>query len=198
MSGNERLRAAEQPARLTNMTRIEDLLTDPRSDISLPELRAELNELAKLRHNSRLSFCKRLAVAYLLIVGRRFSMNAPRDGGTKKFTLWCTENIRTANNKNYSTGTLLSYLNIGFSASPEKTLAKEAQRQANSSEKNRNLGAKIKLAIERPVAPKPIPIIQLRERFDLNRDVATEVNQLMRAWEQACPEARRIFIQQVR
>ena len=106
----------------TNMTRIEQLLADPASDISLDELKAEINELAKLRDKSRVAFCKRLAIAYMLIVGRPFGKNQPRDGESGKFFLWCAKNIRTANSKIYSTGTLRTYLAVGFSSNPTSSL----------------------------------------------------------------------------
>lgn len=187
----------DPPTRITNMTRIEELLADPRSDAGLPELRAELNELAKLRQNSRLAFCKRLALAYMLVVGRRYGSDAPKDGGTNKFTRWCDQNIKSATGQRYRVGTIVGYLAVGFAASPEKALVKANRAVVRIDARKRKLGAAIIRAMDKPEPPKPVPIARLRERFDINRDVATEVNQLMRAWEQACPEARRIFIQQV-
>lgn len=177
---------------LTNMTRIEQLLSDPAADITLDELAVEINELAKLRDNSRVAFCKRLALAYLIIVGRPLSKNEPADGAGKRFFGWCAKHIRTANNKIYSTGTLRAYVSVGFSANPAAVL-KARRRQANHrSETMRRLGCKIEAAVSAP--PKVVPITKLRSRFNLPTNVAREVNDLLAAWDRASPEARAQFI----
>jgi hypothetical protein len=181
---------------ITNMTRMEQLLSDPAADISLDELKVELNELAKLRDNSRAAFCKRLAVAYMLLVGRPFGRNEPRDNAAKKFYEWCWKHIRSANSKQYSTGTLKSYLAVGFSANPAKSL-KARREQANTrSERMRKLGIRLEEAVK-SAPPKVVPITQLRSKFKMPTDVAREVNQLMSMWEQASAEARAQFIYMV-
>lgn len=181
---------------LTNMTRIEHLLDDPDADISLDELKAELNELAKLRDNSRAAFCKRLAVAYLILVGRPFGRNEPRDNAAKKFYEWCWKHIRSANGKQYSTGTLKSYLHAGFSANPAKSLKARREQANNRSEHMRKLGIRLEEAIK-SAPPKVVPITKLRSKFKMPTDVAREVNQLMSVWEQASSEARAQFIYMV-
>lgn len=182
---------------LSNMSRVEDLLTDPKPDISLSELKADLNELAKLRQNTRLQFCKRLAIVYFLICGRRYSKEAPKDDATSKFLRWCEQNIRTYNGKRYASNTLRGYLFVGFSSNPEKALSKRQAESNHTNEVNRKLGSRIRQAIQTDCPPRPVPVATIRQKFEVNRDVASEVNALMRAWEQACPEARRIFIQHV-
>lgn len=181
---------------LTNMTRMEQLLSDPAADISLDELKVELNELAKLRDNSRAAFCKRLAVAYMLIVGRPFGKNEPRDNAAKKFYEWCWKHIRTANRKQYSTGTLKAYLAVGFSANPALSLKQKRDQANHRSERMRKLGIKLEAAVT-ATPPKVVPITKLRSQFKLPTDVAQEVNQLMRAWEQASSSARAQFIYMV-
>lgn len=69
---------------ISNMTRIEQLLDDPNPEISLDDLKSEINELAKLRDKSRVAFCKRLAVAYLMIVGRPMTREAPEAADSKR------------------------------------------------------------------------------------------------------------------
>jgi hypothetical protein len=179
---------------ITNITRVESLLADPAADISLDDLKTELNELAKLRDKSRLAFCKRLAVAYLLIVGRVPTMSSPRDDKPKKFFEWCWKNLRTANNKQYSTGTLKTYLSVGFSSNPEKLIKDRAASANDRGNRVRSLGASITHAARSETTPKVVPIMKLREKYKLPTNVAQEVNVLMRAWEQASSQARSQFI----
>lgn len=182
---------------ITNMTRIEQLLSDPAADISLDELRVEINELAKLRDKSRVAFCKRLAVAYMLLVGRPMSRNEPSDGAQKKFYGWCARYIRTANNKIYSSGTLRTYVSVGFSANPAASLKAIRTQSNHRSELMRRLGSKLEDAVKTTTPPKVVPITQLRSKYKMPTDVAQEVNQLMRAWESASSEARSQFIYMV-
>ena len=182
---------------ITNMTRVEQLLMDPSADASLDELKAEINELARLRDKSRVAFCKRLAVVYLMIVDRPLSRNEPQDGKPKKFYEWCWKNIRSANGKQYSTGTLKTYLNVGFSANPAATLKAIRQQSGHRSELMRKLGSKLDEAIKREEGPKVVPITQLRSKYKLPTDVAQEVNRLMMAWENASSVARSQFIYMV-
>ena len=182
---------------LTNMTRIEELLSDPNADITLDELKTELNELAKLRDKSRVFFCKRLAVAYLLIVERPLSKSEPNDGKSKKFYEWCWKNIRTANGNQYSTSTLRAYLKDGFSANPAASLRGRRDQSNHRSEKMRQLGSKLDAAVRTAAPPKVVPITRLKTEFKLATNVAQEVNALMRAWEQASSEARGQFIYMV-
>lgn len=181
---------------ITNMTRMEQLLSDPAADISLDELKLELNELAKLRDNSRAAFCKRLAIAYMLLVGRPFGKSEPRDNAAKKFYEWCWKHIRTANRKQYSTGTLKSYLAVGFSSNPALSLKQKRDQSNSRSESMRKLGIRLEEAVSAK-PPKVVPITQLRSKYKLPTDVAHEVNQLMRAWEQSSSEARSQFIYMV-
>ena len=149
---------------ITNMTRIESLLADPAADISLADLKAELNELAKLRDKSRLAFCKRLAVAYLLLVGHKYGTGAPRSSEPKKFFEWAWKNLRSANDKQYSTGTLKSYLAVGFSANPEKLLAQRTALHAKRSEAVRVIGNEIMKAVREDIELKGVPITRLKEK----------------------------------
>lgn len=182
---------------LTNMTRIEQLLSDPAADITLDELKLEINELAKLRDKSRVAFSKRLALAYMLLVGRSYGKREPLDGESKKFFLWCAHHIRTANGKVYSTGTLRAYLRVGFSGNPATTLKAIRAGANHRSELMRRLGSKIDAAVWSAAPPKPVSITKLRTQFKLPSNVAQEVNSLMTAWEQASPEARAQFIYSV-
>lgn len=182
---------------ISNMTRIEQLLMDPSADASLDELKAEINELAKLRDKSRVAFCKRLAVVYLIIVGRPLSQKEPHDGKSKAFYEWCWKNIRTANNKQYSTGTLKTYLNVGFSANPAATLKAIRRQSSGRCENMRKLGIGLERAVQREEPPKVIPITKLKSKYRMQTDVAREVNALMTAWEQASTEARSQFIYMV-
>ena len=189
---------AQAHSHISNITRVESLLNDPASDITLPELRDEMNELAKLRQNSRLAFCKRLAIAYMLLIGRRAGPDAPHDGGTPKFLDWCYKNLYTANGKRYSRGTIQNYLGVGFASNPEKYF--EARNKVittfnRKSSHDRKLGAAITAAVKSPA--KVISITTLRQKHDLPTNVASEVNALMRAWEQASEQARRQFLRLV-
>jgi hypothetical protein len=182
---------------LTNMTRIEQLLADPTSDITLEELKVEINELAKLRDKSRVAFCKRLALVYMMIVGRPRSTEEPNDGKGKKFYEWCRRHLRSANGKEYSTSTLSKYVGVGFSADPAMKL-RDLRHQANHrSERMRKLGISLEEAVGRATGPKVVPIGKLQEKYKLPTDVAAEVNTLMRAWEQASSHARAQFIYMV-
>lgn len=182
---------------ITNMTRIEQLLADPAADVTLDELKVEINELAKLRNNSRVAFCKRLAIAYMLLVGRPMSRSEPKDGASKQFYVWCAKNIRTANNKIYSTGTLRAYVGVGFSSNPTASLKVIRDQSNHRSELMRKLGSKLDEAVRTATPPKVVPITQLRSKFKLSTDVAQEVNQMMTAWERASSSARSQFIYMV-
>lgn len=180
---------------LTNMTRIEQILDEPDPNATLDDLKAELNELAKLRERSRVAFCRRLAIVYLTLVGRPMTREAPRDNGSEKFYLWCRKNLRSANGKEYSTTTLRKYVAVGFSGNPVTAL-KELRASANRiSEVARKLGSALIKNVKEEQATKVVPIVKLRER--LPNDVAREVNNLMRAWEQASSEARAQFLYHV-
>lgn len=178
----------------SNMSRVEDLLLDPAADISLDDLKIELNELARLRDRSRFAFCKRLAVAYMLIVGRIPTMGAPRDDKPKSFFEWCWKNLRSANGKQYSTGTLKTYLSVGFSSNPEKLMQARSAAASKRGNQVRVLGTAITLAVRAETPPKVVPIFRLREKYRLPTNVAQEVNVLMRAWEGASPDARAQFV----
>lgn len=182
---------------LTNMTRMEQLLADPPADISLDQLRIEINELAKLRDESRVAFCKRLAIAYMILVGRPLGRQEPQDGAHKKFYGWCAKYIRTANNKIYSTGTLRTYVSVGFSSNPAASLKALRIQSNHRSELMRKLGSRLDEAVKTATPPKVVPITKLRSQFRLSTDVAQEVNKLMTAWEQASSEARSQFIYMV-
>lgn len=175
---------------LTNMTRIEQLLMAPDPEATLEDLKNELNELAKLRDTSRVAFCTRLAAAYMLFTGRPLSKEEPKDGSSKKFYEWCRTNIRSGNGKEYSTGTLRSYLGVGFSANPTVALRQKREMGNRRSELMRHLGMQVEKAIRAESKPKVVPITKLREKFKLPSNVAQEVNSLMRAWEEASSEAR--------
>jgi hypothetical protein len=177
---------------LSNITRIETLLLDPVSDITLEELRAEMNELAKLRHGARLSFCKRLAVAYLKLIGHR-PAHGSSDGS--KFRAWCNHNLLSATGKRYSSGTIDNYLKVGFSANPEKYLKDDARARKRRDERMRKLGGGLARAIAN--GGKVVPITRLKSKHKLSGDVAGQVNALMKAWEEAAPHARAQFIYMV-
>lgn len=178
---------------LTNMTRIEQILSNPDPEASLEALRDELNELAKLRETSRVAFCKRLALVYMLVVGRPLGKDEPKDGGSTKFYRWCSKNIWSASKKPYTTSTLRAYLRVGFSSDPAIALKTLRQGANRTSEISRKVGTALRHALS--AEPKKVlPITKLRTKFSLPGNVAAEVNALMHAWESAGPEARSQFI----
>jgi hypothetical protein len=166
------------------------LLGDPNPGITLDELAKELNELAKVRHSARAAFCKRIAVAYLIIVGHPPSRQSS-DG--VKFYKWCEAKIRSGNGKRYTRSTLKTYIYAGFAQNTEQ-LVRAADKEANKRvEFSRALGTAVKRAVADPDPPKVIPITKLKAQ-GLPTDVAREVNALMTAWEQASSQARSQFI----
>lgn len=172
------------------MSDLTKFLAEPRPGMTLDELAAELNQLAKIRDNARLAFCKRLAVAYLMIVG-----HTPRKGcrDAAPFYKWCASKIRSANGKQYTFNTIGNYLKVGFAKNPEKFIRELQQNTNKIIERQRALGSAMKRAVKTDDPPKVIPITRLRAQ-GLPTDVATEVNKLMTAWEQASPQARSQFI----
>lgn len=176
------------------MKNIETYLDDPRADISLDQLAVELNELAKIRHSARIAFCKRLAVAYLMIVGH-MPKKGSSDGG--KFYKWCAERIRSGNGKAYTFSTLRTYLRVGFAKDPAKLLRQTTAFSNKREQETRSLGAAVQRAVADDDPPKVVPIKQLRDKYKLPTDVAREVNALMTAWEQASSQARSQFIYMV-
>lgn len=175
---------------------IETLLADPVSDITLAALRDELNALAKLRHNARVAFCARLAAAYALIAGTGYGNGKRNPVGTKKFCAWCDSNIKSATGKAYSHATLYQYLLVGEAGNPDKYLRSRHQQSHDSISANRRLGASLMAASKMP-PQKVVSITALKKAHSLPSNVATEVNQLMRAWEGASEEARRQFLHMV-
>lgn len=193
--------AAMLKSPMSNITRIESLLDDPSTDVSLDDLKIELNELAKLRNNSRLAFCKRLAIAYMLLIGHARGPNSPRDGSAAKFQKWCDANLRSANGKRYSSSTLSTYLTVGFAANPQKYLEDRVKVcrdygyiRRRKDERDRKIGLRLVAAATVVEPLRPISVVQLRKKYELTSDVATEVNWLMTAWEQASAPARKQFI----
>ena len=61
----------------------------------------------------------------------------------------------------------------------------------------RRLGSKLDEAVKTATPPKVVPITKLRSQYSLGTDIATEVNRLMTAWEQASPQGRAQFIYMV-
>lgn len=167
----------------------EKLLADPREGISLEELAAELNALARVRDSARIAFCKRLAVAYLLVVGHR-PQNGSQDG--VRFYDWCEKKIKSASGKRYTASTLRTYLLVGFSGNPEKMMRKRSQISTRIGTHNRQVGSALAAAV-RDNSSKVVSLRELRRR-GVPSNVAQEVNTLMRAWEEASPEARAQFI----
>lgn len=166
------------------------LLADPAPTADLNQLARELNELAKVRQNARLAFCRRLAAAYLLIVGHRPST---RSSDGRKFRTWCDENIHAANGKRYSHRTLELYLIIGFARNPESIIAQRTNDTNKRAQKMRRFGAALAQAPNKD-APKVWSIKEARAKLDVSTDVARELNILMKAWEDASPQARSQFL----
>lgn len=186
--------------RKSNIGTVESLLEDPAPDASLDDLKNDLNALARLRNKSRLAFCKRLALVYLMIVGRRQGLGSPIDEKPKEFFLWCRKNIRSATGVEYSTNTLKGYLTVGFAANPEKLIEREAQnwrRRDRKDAKDMKFGRAILKAVEAEPF-KPIPVATLKKKYELSGDVASEVRALMDAWDAASQLARRQFLYIVR
>lgn len=175
---------------LTNMTEVSLILGDPNPNISLDQLAVELNKLAKIRNNARIAFCKRLAVAYLMIVG-----HLPRNGSSdgKKFYRWCGNKIRSGNGKAYTFSTLRTYLRVGLSKDPAKLLAQFTTTSNKREQQVRQLGANITRAALSNDPPKVISIRVLK-KTGYPSNVAQEINVLMTAWERASPQARSQFI----
>jgi hypothetical protein len=166
------------------------LLADPKPGMTLNEIAAELNAIAKIRNDARLSFCKRLAVAYLMIVG-----HAPKQGSkdAANFYKWCSEKIRSANGKRYGVRTLGNYVQIGFDKNPEALMRRKAENIHKHKELSLQLGRAMKRAITTDTPPKVIPMTKLKAQ-GMPTDVAREVNVLMTAWEQASSQARSQFM----
>lgn len=174
---------------LIPVSRLETLMGKPRVGMSLDELREELNLIAQIRNGARLGFCQRLAIAYLTIVGRPYG-SKKRDGKAEDFFRWCYRNLHTANGKAYRTGTLHSYLAVGFSNDPAGLLEHQGKLRERRNKNDRQLVQGIKKAIAEE--KKIIPMKKLTQK--LPEDIATEVNRLMTAWEQASPAARSQFM----
>jgi hypothetical protein len=167
------------------------LLGDPNPGITLDELATELNELAKLRDASRVAFCKRLAVAYLMVVGH-VPIGGSRDG--LKFYKWCDQKIRSANGKRYTIGVLKNYIRVGFASNPQKKYEQLLESSKLYNQRQRaDVRTAIRYAVTTDTPPKVIPITKLKAQ-GLPTDVAREVNALMTAWEQASSQARSQFI----
>jgi hypothetical protein len=176
---------------------VQKYLADPNPGITLDELARELNELGGIRDSARLAFCKRLAVAYLMVVGHR-PIKGGHDG--KKFYDWCERKIRSGNGKTYKINSLKASLRVGFASNPEKALSKivdaskYSQRNLRNVEGGHTVASAIKRAVTTENPPKPATVTKLRSQFKLPTDVAREVNQLMTAWEQASSQARSQFM----
>lgn len=166
-----------------------NLLLEPEPTADLEQLADELNQLAFIRQNARVAFCRRLAAAYLLIVGHRPN-NGSSDG--KKFRSWCDAKIRSASKKRYSHRTLELYLIIGFSRNPEAIIRQRTDDANKQARKMRSFGAAMVHAVEKEATVLPIP--QIRKKFEVTSDVAQEINALMTAWEQASTPARNYFL----
>jgi hypothetical protein len=165
-------------------------LADPKPGITLDELAKELNELAKIRENSRLAFCKRLAVVYLMIVGHP-PRQSSKDG--RGFYEWCAAKIRSANGKQYTYSTLKTYIQLGFAKNPERFLRGMDESSHKSRERTRQIVVAVRRAVTTDTPPKVIPITKLKAQ-GMPTDVAREVNVLMTAWEQASSQARSQFM----
>ena len=180
----------------STLTRSEQLLLDPSSDASLDELKQELNELAKLRTSARLAFCKRIAVAYMILVGH-VPAEAKLTGRSdaKKFYQWCALNLRTSNDKPYSKSTLRAYVGVGFDTNPALALNKirsavvvARHKSHDDTKRGRLLG----VAIIRPTAA--IVKLPSNRKDPISSNISQEINTLMSAWEQASAQARRSFL----
>jgi hypothetical protein len=128
---------------LINISRIESPPEDPPSDVGLDLLAAELNELARLRNQSRAAFRKRLAISHLIIVGHRPSTGSGEKA--KDFLRWCDKNLRTANGKRYSSGTLRKYVRVGFESDGrpqphEQGIDQQIRKDAASRRRDREVG----------------------------------------------------------
>lgn len=167
------------------------LLADPNPEITLDQLAVELNELAKIRDNARLAFCKRLALAYLMIVGHRPVVGASRDSA--KFYEWVDRKIRAANGKQYTRSTIQTYVCVGFSKNSEKMQRQRDAVATVSVERNRLFSSAVRREMATDNPPKAIPVIELKKQ-GMPTDVAREVNALMTAWEQASSQARSQFM----
>lgn len=179
---------------MKNISRMEELLSDPMAGVTLNQLRDELNELAKIRDKARLQFCKRLALVYVMLIGRRMIKGPKsRDDGTNKFLHWCTDNIHSRNGKKYSRSTLLAYLTVGFSSSPEKCLETKDKASHSWARQAEKISVSIKHACTQ--TPKaPISVKKLKTNYQMSSSVAQEVNSLMTIWEKASSQARSQFI----
>lgn len=177
-----------------NIHSYDALLADAPSDVTLEQLRADLNALGRLRQDARIAFCKRLALAYVKLIGRRLGYDRKEDGGTTKFLQWCAENIKSSSNKQYARRTLVNYLQVGFAADPVKAFESRIHETTTTNESSRKLGVALKKAVAKEEAPRPISITVLRKKYSYTPDIASEVNALMRAWEDASPESRKQFL----
>jgi hypothetical protein len=173
-------------------TDLSKFLADPKPGITLDELAKELNELARIRESTRLAFCKRLAVVYLMIVG-----HAPTKGGTgnggKKFHEWCSAKIRSGNGKQYSAHYLNTSVRAGISKNPAGFLRRLNDSSNRVAVETRSFRDAVVRAVTAETPPKVIPMTKLKAQ-GMPTDVAREVNVLMTAWEQASSQARSQFM----
>jgi hypothetical protein len=165
-------------------------LADPKPGITLDELAVELNELARVRENARVAFCKRLAVAYMIVVGHR---PVPHSKDGLKFYGWCAKNIKSANGKQYSIPALKKYVWLGFSKNPKAAYERDLRNTKNCVNSSLKIGVAVRRAVQTDTPPKVIPITKLKAQ-GMPTDVAREVNVLMTAWEQASSQARSQFM----
>ena len=181
-----------------SLSQTDRLLLDPGSDTSLDDLKRELNALAHLRTDSRLAFCKRIAVAYMIIVG-----HAPNERtltgreNARKFYLWCAENIRTANDKRYSKPTLRAYVDVGFSVNPANKLQEIRAHVEKARHKSHEDAKRGRLILAATISPKntkaPVSISK-KVQSSFGSDVSGEINALIFAWDSASAQARKAFL----
>lgn len=176
---------------MSNLKDLNDsLLRDPSPTADLDQLARELNELANIRQSARLAFCKRLAAAYLLLIGHRPNRRST-DG--HKFRDWCDRKIRSSTGKKYSHRTIELYLIVGFSKNPEAMIQARTDDTNRRAHEMRRFGAALTQAVEKE-APKVLSVTQIKSKYRVSGDIAQEVNALMTAWEAASSQARSQFL----
>lgn len=178
-------------------TDLNQLLRDPQPGVSLADLKSDLNRLATLRGQARLAFCKRLAIVYMLIVGRVPTRKAPKDGESKKFFAWCDTNLHSGTGKPYGEHALRNYYLVGFSGNPAAAMNARQKAAVDNVKEAWSVRTALKNAIKTPTPLKAVSVIKLRSRYDLPTNVAQEVNAMMTAWEAASSQARNQFIYMV-
>jgi|SRR5665213_650151 len=167
-------------------------------DVTLPALARQMNAIAVGKESLRLEWLKRLAVAYLIVVGHRPAVGPPREAKNdgSKFYAWAAQHLVSGTGRAYPYYALRKYVTQAFSANPAAQIAAVVRDKRRNGIRASALGGVITRAIktELPPAAATQTITRTFKRLNPSADVQAELRALVAAWEGASPEARRIFV----